>query len=113
MTEQFGKLLLVGRPKKLNGMATKRVRVAAFGPTKPNLGDRTVRIYCVPETGVAFRRVIEREENTGVLLGQLKDFLLRETGSLCLRLDSASSGSYSSPPSHYYVSAFLAPNIFS
>uniref|UniRef100_A0A0N5AE67 Netrin receptor UNC5 n=1 Tax=Syphacia muris TaxID=451379 RepID=A0A0N5AE67_9BILA len=101
MTEQFGKLLLVGRPKKANGMATKRVRIAAFGPNKPRENNASIRIYCVPETGVAFRQVIEQEENTGVLLAQLKDFLLRESGSLCVRLDS-SSGSYSSSPAQYY-----------
>ena len=103
MTEEFGKLILVGRPKKANAMATKRIRIAAFGPQNPIGNDKTVRLYCVPETGLAFRRVFEKEENTGILLAQTENFLVREIGPLCVCLEGTKTRPHS-PPAQHHVS---------
>ncbi|VDK44340.1 unnamed protein product [Anisakis simplex] len=91
MCEQFGKFVLVGRPRKANSLAAKRVRLAAFGPLHRISNDTSIRVYCIPETDVALQNILTQEENTGALLAQCENFLLRERGALCVCLEDVST----------------------
>uniref|UniRef100_F1KSM2 Netrin receptor UNC5 n=1 Tax=Ascaris suum TaxID=6253 RepID=F1KSM2_ASCSU len=101
MSEQFGKLVLAGRPRKPSVLTAKRVRLAAFGPLHRISNDMSVRVYCVPETGVALQSVLAQEENTGALLAQCENFLLRERGALCVCLEDLSTGLVTKPSAQY------------
>lgn len=104
MTEQFGKILLVGRPRR--APSTKRVRIAAFGPLYGISNDFSIRVYCIPETGISLQNVLAQEENTGILLTQLDDFLLKEKGALCICLEDISTGLAIKPKAQYLVKFF-------
>ena len=95
MTEQFGRFFLAGRARRLNVAAQKRVRLAAFISTDnfDQSKSMSIRIYCVPEIEMAIETVRKQEETVnGVLLAQANDFLMRETGSLCICLEDIAEG---------------------
>uniref|UniRef100_A0AC34GP37 Netrin receptor UNC5 n=1 Tax=Panagrolaimus sp. ES5 TaxID=591445 RepID=A0AC34GP37_9BILA len=94
MTEQFGRFFLAGSAKRQNIVAQKRVRFAAFA-SKSDINSKSVaiRVYCVPEIGMAVENVRKQEESVnGILLAQAENFLMREHGPLCVCLEDISSG---------------------
>uniref|UniRef100_A0A7E4UX97 Netrin receptor UNC5 n=1 Tax=Panagrellus redivivus TaxID=6233 RepID=A0A7E4UX97_PANRE len=97
MSENFGRFFLAGRPKRPNVAAQKRVRFAAYvSPPEANhfvAGSFGIRVYCVPEVGMAVENVRKQEETVnGVLLAQAENFLMREQGSLCICLEDIAPG---------------------
>ncbi|VDN20210.1 unnamed protein product [Gongylonema pulchrum] len=101
MVERFCKLLLVGRPRRTTVATTKRMRLAAFGPLHRMSNDTSIRVYCVPEIGIAIQSVISQEENTGALLAEAENFLMREKGALCVCLEDVSTGLAKKPEAQY------------
>uniref|UniRef100_A0AC34R656 Netrin receptor UNC5 n=1 Tax=Panagrolaimus sp. JU765 TaxID=591449 RepID=A0AC34R656_9BILA len=96
MTEQFGRFFLAGKAKRQNVAAQKRVRFAAF-VSKPesyeNQKTIAIRIYCVPEIGMAIENVRKQEEAVnGICLAQAENFLMRQHGSLCVCLEDIAPG---------------------
>lgn len=96
-------MLLVGKPRKATVATSKRMRLAAFGPLHRISNDTSIRIYCVPETGIALQSVLSQEENTGALLAESENFLMREKGALCVYLEDISTGMAKKPEAQYLV----------
>lgn len=103
MIERFCKLLLVGKPRRPIVAPTKRMHLAAFGPLHHISNDTSIRVYCVPETGIAMQNVLCQEENSGALLAESENFLMREKGALCVYLEELSTGLLKKPEIHYLV----------
>ncbi|KAL3982890.1 Immunoglobulin domain family protein [Acanthocheilonema viteae] len=101
MIERFCKLLLVGKPRRPTLATMKRMHLAAFGPLHRISNDTSIRVYCVPETGIAIQNVICQEENTGGLLAESENFLMREKGALCVCLEEVSTGLVKKPEAQY------------
>uniref|UniRef100_A0A0R3S4P9 Netrin receptor UNC5 n=1 Tax=Elaeophora elaphi TaxID=1147741 RepID=A0A0R3S4P9_9BILA len=101
MIERFCKLLLVGKPRRSTLAAMKRMHLAAFGPLHRMSNDTSIRVYCVPETGIAIQNVLCQEENTGALLAETDNFLMREKGALCVCLEEVSTGLVKKPEAQY------------
>ncbi|OZC09108.1 death domain protein [Onchocerca flexuosa] len=101
MIERFCKLLLVGKPRRSTLAVMKRMRLAAFGPLHRISNDTSIRVYCVPETGIAIQNVLCQEENTGALLAETENFLMREKGALCVCLEEMSTGLIKKPEAQY------------
>lgn len=105
MTDQFGRFLLAGRPKRPNVAPTKRVRIAAYSSLPANQDSLiTIRVYVVPDTIMAMENVKKQEsEQQGQLLSDTREFLMQKSGDLCLRLDDTqaeikfSEDGYTSP----------------
>lgn len=104
MIERFCKLLLVGKPRRPTLATMKRMHLAAFGPLHRITNDTSIRVYCVPETGIAIQNVLCQEENTGTLLAESENFLMREKGALCVCLEEVSTGLIKKPEAQYLVS---------
>lgn len=81
----------------------KRMRLAAFGSLHRISNDTSIRVYCVPETGIAIQNVLRQEENTGALLAETENFLMREKGALCVCLEEMSTGLIKKPEAQYLV----------
>lgn len=103
MIERFCKLLLVGKSRRPTLATTKRMHLAAFGPLHRISNDNSIRVYCVPETGIAIQNVLCQEENTGALLAESQNFLMREKGALCVCLEEVSTGLVKKPEAQYLV----------
>ncbi|EFO25968.1 immunoglobulin I-set domain-containing protein, partial [Loa loa] len=101
MIERFCKLLLVGKPRRPTIATMKRMHLAAFGPLHRISNDTSIRVYCVPETGIAIQNVLCQEENTGALLAESENFLMREKGALCVCLEEVSTGLVKKPEAQY------------
>ncbi|EJW84108.1 immunoglobulin I-set domain-containing protein [Wuchereria bancrofti] len=101
MIERFCKLLLVGKPRRPTIATMKRMHLAAFGPMHRISNDTSIRVYCVPETGIAIQNILCQEENTGVLLAESENFLMREKGALCVCLEEVSTGLVKKPEAQY------------
>lgn len=95
---------------------TKRVRISAYS-TLPMMHEDslvTIRVYCVPDCVNAMENVRKQEaEQNGKLLSDSLEFLMQESGDLCLNLEETereiefSDDGYTSPCSgvRYVVSA--------
>ncbi|KAI1725123.1 ZU5 domain-containing protein [Ditylenchus destructor] len=96
MSEQLGRFLLAGRPRRANTAPHKRVHLSAYCSVVT--GEiplvSSIRVYFVPEMCTAVENVRQQEDDThrGLLLAEAEGFLMRPTGSLCCCLEDISPG---------------------
>uniref|UniRef100_A0A0K0E698 Netrin receptor UNC5 n=2 Tax=Strongyloides stercoralis TaxID=6248 RepID=A0A0K0E698_STRER len=90
MSQKFGQFLLVGKAKKKSNQPSKRIHISAYISSSEfnnsKISPTSIRLYFVPETGMAVENVRKQEENQGYLVGEAENFLLKENGSLCCKL---------------------------
>ncbi|KJH51020.1 death domain protein [Dictyocaulus viviparus] len=92
MLDTFARVMLAGRPRRASITSSKRVHLAAYGPSeRPRTSVFELRIYCVPETGAAMESVLKQERH-GRLLAESEHFLLNEKGDLCFCVEDISEG---------------------
>uniref|UniRef100_A0A0N4Z9P1 Netrin receptor UNC5 n=1 Tax=Parastrongyloides trichosuri TaxID=131310 RepID=A0A0N4Z9P1_PARTI len=90
MSQRFGQFLLVGKSKKKSNQPSKRIHISAYISCSEFNASRvcpsSIRLYFVPETGMAVENVRKQEEKQGYLVSEVENFLLKENGSLCCKL---------------------------
>uniref|UniRef100_A0AC35U5L4 Netrin receptor UNC5 n=1 Tax=Rhabditophanes sp. KR3021 TaxID=114890 RepID=A0AC35U5L4_9BILA len=84
MSNKFGQFLLTGKSKKKNNKPSKRIHISAYISANElnSTCPLTLRVYFVPETGMAVENIRQQEENQGYLIAELNNFLLNEKGSI-------------------------------
>uniref|UniRef100_A0A0N5BDD9 Netrin receptor UNC5 n=1 Tax=Strongyloides papillosus TaxID=174720 RepID=A0A0N5BDD9_STREA len=95
MSHKFGQFLLVGKSKKKSNQPSKRIHISAYISRNEFNGSKvcptSLRLYFVPETGMAVENVRKQEEHLGYLVVEGENFLLKENGSLCCKLFNQSN----------------------
>lgn len=91
VTDQFGRFLLAGRSKRPNATPSKRVRIAAYATLPVRQPLLVMRVYVVPDTTMALENVRKQEcDQQGQLLTDPQEFLMQQSGALCLCLEEPS-----------------------
>lgn len=111
MTENFGRFLLAGRAKRPNVAAQKRVHLAAYCTVvltnNAEYDITSIRVYCVPETQMSVESVRKQEDdNNGILLAEVENFLMLPYGSLCCCLEEIGEGYTLQADSNQYLVNF-------
>ncbi|CAD5226634.1 unnamed protein product [Bursaphelenchus xylophilus] len=89
MTDQFGRFLLAGSPKRPNVPPFKRVRIISYASLpKKEHQNLPIRVYIVPDSAMALENVRKQEnDQRGTMITESKEFLMNEFGDFCICLD--------------------------
>ncbi|CAD5219092.1 unnamed protein product [Bursaphelenchus okinawaensis] len=93
MTDQFGRFLLAGSPKRPNVPPFKRVRISCYASVSTvKKSAIPVRVYIVPDSAMAVENVRKQEhDQMGTVLTESKEFLMNEYGDICISLQDETS----------------------